>query len=248
MVLLQLIATYPNISSRPPWSPHYCPSDDKVSSPDFSFHGSWIHLFRCHAPHSQVPNALDVMTRLSLVSLTMTEVPFQWAAKVFYQRMSDLNTLFKRMWWYLPFATLNSEMMRCKMISCLTTVHACCNVPIKDSSSSRVHAFFLSHSCTKVFSRSSFSFGNWRTCFTVSISIPRNVITVLGPSCFSWASDAHFLAHFGHRIQVVRTHCLKKQKVPNNHCTVLSLTVSFKTKTNINDKQANIPDFCLCYP
>ena len=35
------------------------------SSPDSSFHGSWNHSVRCQAPQPQLPDASEVMTRLS---------------------------------------------------------------------------------------------------------------------------------------------------------------------------------------
>ena len=156
---------------------------------DLSSQASWNHSLWCHAPHPQLPEASEVNSSLSFWLLMIRDVPFQWAANVFHHRISDLNSLFKRMWWCLCLAMLRSDIIRrINDLPGIITVQACCRVPTRDSSSWRVQAFFISHALISSPSRSSFSRGSRNTCCIVSISIPKKVMAVLGPSCFSGAS------------------------------------------------------------
>ena len=67
------------------------------------------------------------------------------------------------------------------------TVQACWSDPINDSNSLQVHDFRRSH-CESV-SRSLFNFSsdNLSSWLIVSMVIPKSVIVVSGPFCFSWA-------------------------------------------------------------
>ena len=71
----------------------------------------------------------------------------------------------------------------------------CCRVPMRDSSSWWVHAFFYFYSLISSLRRANFSCGSRSFCCIVSISIPSNVKVVLGLSCFSLASGMHSSLH-----------------------------------------------------
>ena len=80
----------------------------------------------------------------------------------------------------------------------LTTRQACCNVPMRDSSSRFVHDFLCHHCPRSAQMRESFSWGRRRTPALVSISMPKNVRCVEGPSSFSRASGTPNSSHVRH--------------------------------------------------
>ena len=70
----------------------------------------------------------------------------------------------------------------------LITWHACCKVPISESSSRLSQALWEDHCCKATLMWASLSAGSRRTPAAVSISIPRNVMQSVGPSSLSSAN------------------------------------------------------------
>ena len=82
----------------------------------------------------------------------------------------------------------------------LTTLHACCKVPMSDSSSLRVHTLRESHLDTTCRRRCNLSSGRRSWPSNVSIMIPRKLITGLGPSLFSGANSTPRYVHSFSRV------------------------------------------------
>ena len=74
-----------------------------------------------------------------------------------------------------------------------TTLHACCSFPTSDSSSFKVQKFLPSQLATMTSAQSAFLPGGIDMA-TVSISIPKKVRVVAGPSSFSGATGTNSLA------------------------------------------------------
>ena len=89
---------------------------------------------------------------------------------------------------------------RRKDLAGLITLHACCRVPISDSSSLRVHTLRRSHSDNACMRRCNFSSGRRNWPCSVSMVILKKVITGLGPSLFSGANGTPKCRHSFSRI------------------------------------------------
>ena len=64
----------------------------------FSSHLIWNHLIPCQAPQPQDPEASEASKIVWLSGWMMSDVPFQWAAKVNHHAMSALNSALRRIW------------------------------------------------------------------------------------------------------------------------------------------------------
>ena len=142
-----------------------------------------------HAPQPHVPDASEVMVTSGGPFVMITAAPFYCEANVFHHIISEQNSAFKWLWWCLCFATLRSAIAQCrKDLPGRITLHACCRVPVRDSSSVRVHAFLDSHVVTKSNSHCNLSAGSLSFPCRVSMMMPRKISTGNGPSRFLGAN------------------------------------------------------------
>ena len=115
-------------------------------------------------------------------------IPFQSDRKHAHHCRSDLKPLFNLTLWGSSFATSVIAIIRLRNdLPGLTMQHACCNRPIRDSNSLFVHDRLLCYRKISLLRQTNFSFGRRSVFASVSSSMPRNVITLEGPSVLSGA-------------------------------------------------------------
>ena len=90
---------------------------------------------------------------------------------------------------FFPQPFRSSNIQRKKVLPGLTTFDACCSLPTNNCKSLTVLDFFPSHSATNTFSVHNFSSGSRKIIFSVSNSIPKKVMHVVGPSTLSVATE-----------------------------------------------------------
>ena len=135
-----------------------------------------------HAPQPHVPDVSEVMVTSGGPFGMITAAPIHCEANVFHHIISEQNSAFKWMWWCLCFAILRSAIAQCSKGR--ITLHACCRVPVRDSSSVQVHVFLDSHVVTKSNSHCNLSAGSLSSPCRVSMMMPRKISTGDGPSRF----------------------------------------------------------------
>lgn len=102
-----------------------------------SGHWSWNQSPKeLKAQHPQFPEASDMIipAKPGLWLENSMLVPFHMGRKQDHHRKSDLTSWFNRIKWCSSFATVDSDInLRRNYLPGLTTQHACCSCPIKDS-------------------------------------------------------------------------------------------------------------------
>ena len=150
-----------------------------------SGHWYWNHWVPNKAPQPHWPEASDrrVRSGLSLLTSQKRETLFHPAKNLCHHSRSERKAQFKRQWWSSPFSVEAKVIIRLRnTLPGFTTVLACWSWPIRDSSSRFEHLFLPLHTAIVSCSRLSFSAGRRNSCFTVSISMPKKVRMVAGPS------------------------------------------------------------------
>ena len=160
--------------------------------------------FHCHcsqcdsqiATQPQLPEASDSIRSTSWVGSCKIPTPFQVSMKVCHQSRSDLTCAFSLINLSLSRTDVMTSMIRLtNLLPGLTIFAACCSSPSSDSSS-RLHPAFLPiHFPSSPRILLSLSSGNLSSMAKESISIPRYVIVVAGPSHFSWATKTPNWSH-----------------------------------------------------
>ena len=117
-------------------------------------------------------------------------MPFQPSMKASHHDRSDLVE-----WSLFLKAESSSISRRTKVRPGGITVAACCRWPSSDSSSLFLQAFLVLHSLTSDCIHLSFSSGSLTTSALVSISKPRNTMTVAGPTNSAGATGMPSLLH-----------------------------------------------------
>ena len=170
------------------WPHHWCPHTTEAMMmgiisftamgrlADGPSHRSWNHCLLYHAPQPHVPDASEANSGPGwAVQLVTAAMPFHDCANVLK-------------WLALPCICSRFIMLRKNDRPGLTTLHAWLRVPISDSSSRLVHAFLSPHSRSSSCTRCSFAGGSRNSPVTESISMPRKVMHVVGPSVL-WAAN-----------------------------------------------------------
>ena len=119
----------------------------------------------------------------------MRLTPFQSAMKEFHHSISERNDRFRRTrWcgWRTPPNSWNIRPMN--VLPGRTTLAACANFPVRDSSSLRVQALRPRHCFSSLMSSFSFPGGSRVMRDSESRVNPRKSSTVVGPSNFSSAT------------------------------------------------------------
>ena len=139
-------------------------------------------------PKPRAPDASLCKAKSSEVSqngFRKNALPFQDSKKCCYMMRSAKNSCVKRTWWWGFLSPIVKFIILWrKALPGGITLHAKLRVPIKDWSSTRVADFFCHHDLSSFLSRSSLSRGRRASIFQESSTIPRNSITVVGPSVF----------------------------------------------------------------
>ena len=155
-----------------------------------SFHCSWNNLVPHHAPHPQWSDAADVTTTCLLLVPGRSEHPFQYIAKTCHYAMSE-RMLALSLLWCCCFTRLSNAIACLRNEQTGWTIYSYCTCmmkgTIRDSSSLLVQDLHNSHCHAVSSSLWSLSWGSCNFCITVSITISKNSMLVLGPGCFSWA-------------------------------------------------------------
>ncbi len=93
------------------------------------------------------------------------------------------------------FAVIESSIsLLMKVLPALMTLHACNSIPIRDKRSRCLQAFLPLQPAKSEVSRVSLSFGRRSSIATVSMSMPKNVMHVAGPSSFAGSGGRPSLA------------------------------------------------------
>ncbi len=117
--------------------------------------------------------------------------PFQPALNSHHHSMSDLASLLSLTKCSSLLVDADSSIGRLvKVLPALTTLHAWPRTPISESSSRFLQAFLPRHPASSASIRANLSFGSLSSMATVSISIPRIVRHMVGPSSFVGSGDS----------------------------------------------------------
>ena len=112
--------------------------------------------------------------------------PFHLSANCHHHSISDLAYRLRRTNCSSHLADIDRSISRRKKgLPDLTTLHACANTPIRESSSLLLHAFLPRQISGVDFRRASFSGGSRSSIATESSSTPVKEMVVAGPSSFS---------------------------------------------------------------
>ena len=151
-------------------------------------HAWWLHCHWNHwslntAAHPQLPEASEYNLTVLFSTSGSMPIPFHCSKNLCHQRRSDIISWLNRTRWFLflTFA-ISSIILRTKRRPGFTTVDACWSSPTNELMSFLRPESFPSHSWTDSFTLWSLSAGNRNSMLTESISIPRNLRHVDGPS------------------------------------------------------------------
>ena len=152
-------------------------------------HGSWNHELPCHAPQPHEPEASDVILRLGRWDGGgRKEMPFHVVMNEAHHARSERNPWLSLITGCDGRTACNRSIIRRKKdLPDLTTLQAWLRRPIRDSSSVREQADLSPHCCSRARSRWSFSSGRRTSPASESISMPKIIRHVVGPSRL-WAA------------------------------------------------------------
>ena len=133
---------------------------------------------------------------------------FHDSRKVSHQARSDRTAPRRGMGWCgFLVAAWSSNSRRRNDLPGFTTTQACCNFPARDSSSFFMHERFPIQVETSALSSTSLACGRRSCSVMVSISMPRKVRHVVGPSSFWVATGTPSQLKEDKRVLRSRAHC-----------------------------------------
>ncbi len=133
--------------------------------------------------------------------------PFQPVLNCHHHSISDrasLLSLTKCSGFFVVVESSISLLM--KVLPALMTLHACDSVPIRDKRSRFLQAFLPLQTAKSEVSRISLSSGRRSSIATVSMSMPKNVMHVTGPSSFAGSGGRPSLSQVSCMTALLRVH------------------------------------------
>ena len=184
------------------------------SGRELEVHCIWNQRFPYHAPHPHEPEASDANSLLGRSwGRSRIDTPFHSVTNRCHHARSALNSLLRRIGWgqcgCMGTAWRRLIILRRNERPDHTTLHAWLRSPTRDSRSRREHDFRSLHSRRRDKRRCNLSAGKRSCAALVSISMPRYVRHVVGPSVLWVAIGTPRRAHARLREAIASAHCTK---------------------------------------